>query len=122
MPSCCLRSSIRCACSAMQAVYVLPLCSFVCVCESLCYINKAHAISAHSPMLVRYASGCFSHTCDTPPHTCAVLQVGSQQGAIGGLALGGMQFVMFCSYAVALFYGKERPTCKITCWAVQLFS
>jgi ATP-binding cassette subfamily B (MDR/TAP) protein 1 len=35
-------------------------------------------------------------------------KVGEQQGATAGLALGGMQFVMFCSYAVALYYGAVR--------------
>jgi hypothetical protein len=34
------------------------------------------------------------------------LQVGNQQGVVGGMALGGMQFVMFGSYAVGLFYGE----------------
>eukprot|EP00882_Tetradesmus_deserticola_P024685 GHRQ01026994.1.p5 GENE.GHRQ01026994.1~~GHRQ01026994.1.p5 ORF type:complete len:105 (+),score=24.58 GHRQ01026994.1:1035-1349(+) len=34
-------------------------------------------------------------------------QVGNQQGVVGGTALGGMQFVMFGSYAIALFYGKS---------------
>eukprot|EP00879_Flechtneria_rotunda_P003779 GHRR01004019.1.p1 GENE.GHRR01004019.1~~GHRR01004019.1.p1 ORF type:complete len:1293 (+),score=472.26 GHRR01004019.1:779-4657(+) len=35
-------------------------------------------------------------------------KVGNQQGIIGGVTLGGMQFVMFCSYAIALFYGAVR--------------
>lgn len=35
-------------------------------------------------------------------------KVGNQQGVVGGLALGGMQFVMFGSYAIALFYGSVR--------------
>jgi ATP-binding cassette subfamily B (MDR/TAP) protein 1 len=36
------------------------------------------------------------------------VQVGQKQGAAAGLALGGMQFVMFCSYAIALYYGAVR--------------
>eukprot|EP00882_Tetradesmus_deserticola_P007854 GHRQ01008267.1.p1 GENE.GHRQ01008267.1~~GHRQ01008267.1.p1 ORF type:complete len:535 (+),score=185.88 GHRQ01008267.1:384-1988(+) len=35
-------------------------------------------------------------------------KVGNQQGVVGGTALGGMQFVMFGSYAIALFYGSIR--------------
>ncbi|KAF8060513.1 ABCB6 [Scenedesmus sp. PABB004] len=37
-------------------------------------------------------------------------KVGNQVGLLGGLSLGAMQFVMFCSYAVALFYGSVRVT------------
>ena len=36
------------------------------------------------------------------------LQMGKRQGLVSGTSLGGMQFVMFCSYAVALFYGAHR--------------
>jgi ABC-type multidrug transport system fused ATPase/permease subunit len=35
-------------------------------------------------------------------------QIGVRLGLLGGAALGGMQFVMFCSYAVALLYGANR--------------
>lgn len=37
-----------------------------------------------------------------------LVQVGEQQGIVTGTSLGGMQFIMFCSYAVALFYGAVR--------------
>jgi ATP-binding cassette subfamily B (MDR/TAP) protein 1 len=43
-------------------------------------------------------------------------KVGEQQGATAGLALGGMQFVMFCSYAVALYYGAVRVS-QVRCFA-----
>jgi hypothetical protein len=35
-------------------------------------------------------------------------QIGVRMGFTSGLSLGGMQFVMFCSYAVALLYGASR--------------
>jgi hypothetical protein len=38
----------------------------------------------------------------------AGLQVGQVQGALGGLSVGFMQFVMFNSYALALWYGAQR--------------
>lgn len=38
------------------------------------------------------------------------LQVGKRQGLIAGMSLGGMQFIMFCSYALALYYGSVRVT------------
>lgn len=38
------------------------------------------------------------------------VQVGNQQGLIAGLSFGGMQFIMFCSYALALYYGSIRVT------------
>jgi hypothetical protein len=34
--------------------------------------------------------------------------MGKRQGLVSGTSFGGMQFVMFCSYAVALFYGAHR--------------
>eukprot|EP00775_Hariotina_reticulata_P008041 gene8041-8236_t len=37
-------------------------------------------------------------------------KVGQKMGAVGGLSLGGLQFVMFSSYALALFYGAWRVT------------
>jgi ATP-binding cassette subfamily B (MDR/TAP) protein 1 len=37
-----------------------------------------------------------------------LLQVGQRASIIQGMSLGSMQFVMFCSYAIALFYGAHR--------------
>ena len=36
------------------------------------------------------------------------LEVGIRQSVMSGLSIGGVQFIMFCSYAVALFYGAHR--------------
>jgi hypothetical protein len=45
---------------------------------------------------------------DSNFHCCAATQVSEKSNLVGGLSLGFMQFVMFCSYAVALFFGAYR--------------
>lgn len=56
------------------------------------------------------------HACCLPLRVVCPVQVGQKQGAAAGLALGGMQLVMFCSYAIALYYGAVRVSQVWACW------
>jgi hypothetical protein len=36
------------------------------------------------------------------------MQVGIHQSAVAGISMGGIQLILFCSYALGLFYGSTR--------------